>query len=292
MISGFREAKLWHRRRSACCAVAPLILALSISASSAPRAALSPGERAPDFVLKDRDGRTVRYDVSITTPTLFLSLKPNEMYTSPTLGILANIFSKYPQLTRGLNRWIVVSRYQGERDLAFLDGMPLKEWVVLLDPDDVFYKGYKIIATPTITLVGSDHIVAAVHPGYDPSMAQDTRLAIAKVTGAQLPRTVSATPTKPNMTLEMARRLASRGLWDRAIHYYEKAKDEGPLAPEVQLEIAEAYLKMREPEKALEILKGVSPKEVDASRYAKLRKEALDIEKSSAVPTQPPKIYR
>ena len=70
---------------------AHILLLLAISAFSAPQAALSPGDHAPDFQLKNRDGLPIRYDAAFTTPTLFLSVKPDQ--TATALGEVRENFS-------------------------------------------------------------------------------------------------------------------------------------------------------------------------------------------------------
>jgi thioredoxin-like negative regulator of GroEL len=198
----------------------------------------------------------------------------------------------HPGLRNGLNRWIVVSRYDPETDEAFLEHMRNKDWLTLLDPDSTFYVDYKIIATPTVTIAGAAGKVTAVHPGYDPGMIQDVRIELADLLGVTLPKAVSGAIEAPNMNLQMARRLAARGLYQRALSYYEKAAESGPLSPAAQLEIAEVYLKAGKPQEALKILAPLSVEQVDPDRLNALREQAKELQRSDSGELTPPKIYR
>lgn len=273
---------------------AHILLLLALSAFSAPQAALSPGDPAPDVELKTRNGAVVLYNATFTTPTLFLSVKPGDRYNSETLAILAETFARFPKLAEGLQSWIVVSRYKDPADLAFLDSLPIRGWDVLLDPDDSFYRSYKIIATPTITLVNPSHVVAAVHAGYDVAMAQDVRLSVAKLLGVQLPESATGVaPQRPNMTLMLARRLAQRGIWDRALTTFEQARKSGPLPPDAQLEMAECHIELKQPARAIEILEAIPRDKVDADRLDTLMKRARRLaEPGPTEPPQPPVINR
>ncbi len=263
-----------------------------VGAVTTPTAALKPGEPAPPFSLKDLDGITHSYEPGVTSPTLLLSVKPGDRYTTLALNGLHELFTMHPRLRNGLNRWIVVSRYDPETDEAFLKHMRTKEWLTLLDPDSTFYVDYKIIATPTVTITGAAGKVAAVHPGYDPGMIQDVRLELADLLDVALPKAVSGTIEAPNMNLQMARRLAERGLYQRALSYYERAAESGPLSPAVQLEIAEVYVKAGNPEQALKVLAPLSAEQVDPDRLNSLRERAEGLRKSESGELTPPKIYR
>jgi len=277
-------------------AVAPLsisfLLVFSLSMGAAPKAALTPGEKAPDFELRTRRGQMVRYDASVTSPALFLSVKPAERYTSQTLSALNETFEKFPQLGNGLFRWIVVSRIEGEDETLFHNGEWTEGWGVLLDPDDTFYKDYRIIATPTITVVGEDHVVVAVHPGYDTGMVQHVRIALAKLLGVELPQTVTQKAEKPNFNLQLARRMAQRGLWDKALMYFEKAMEQGPLPPEALLELAESQIEVGQAKEALETLDSIPDGSVDPSRIESLKSRAQKLDTRDQEPNQPPKIFR
>ena len=58
---------------------------------------------------------------------------------------------------------------------------------------------------------------------------QTSGAALAKARGITLPEAVTGTPDKPNMTLQVGRRMAARGLWEDALKYYTEAARKIPL---------------------------------------------------------------
>ncbi|MFH0794314.1 MAG: tetratricopeptide repeat protein, partial [bacterium] len=97
---------------------------------------------------------------------------------------------------------------------------------------------------------------------------------------------------KPNFTLQMGRRMAARGLWDKALDYYLKAQTEEPLPAEAQIELAEIYLKLERPDQAIEILNRIPPEGPEAARVAPLMERARELKAAPTTGNKPPKVTR
>ena len=161
---------------------------------------------------------------------------------------------------------------------------------MLFDEDDVAYRGFKMIATPTIILTNAQQVVRAVHAGYDPGMPQDVRRALAEVLGVELPEAASKKAERPNMALQLGRRMAERGLWDRALKYYRKAAEEEALPQAAQIELAEIHLEIGDKGKAATILDNL-PEEIGKSERVGQLRDRLRKTTTSGT-RQPPKVHR
>ena len=291
-MSGVRTARRAWRGLGRLALRLALWAALALPAAGA-RAVIGVGETAPSFTLQGLDGQVHAQDEKTSGNLLLLFIKPEERYTTETLASLDHIFTRIPQLARNLRRWIVVSRIQPGVDLG-----PLKKtlqaspgWNVLLDEDDALYNAYRIIATPTTVLVGSDRRVKATHPGYDPGLEQDVRLALAEQEGGTLPPTATRPAAPPDLQLQMGRRLAALGIYDRALKYYEQALNKGPLPPEVQLELAEVYLGLNRPDQAIQTLQAIPKDSPAAARVGPLLEQANKLKAGHPEATpRPPRI--
>jgi thioredoxin-like negative regulator of GroEL len=130
------------------------------------------------------------------------------------------------------------------------------------------------------------------HPGYDPGMPDDVRRALAKVRKMTLPEAMTGKATKPNMTLQMARRLASRGLWEDALKYYGDAAKQGPLPAETPLEIAAIHLEMSNPDAALGVLNTLPEALKQDERAKALVAKAQAMKNGQTEKTTPPAVNR
>ena len=193
-------------------------IATTLFPAQAALAVLQPGDPAPPFVLKDTQGRSQRLDTSSTSPTLMVFIKPVDRYSIEAIKSLDDLFKRRPELGQGLTRWIVCSRMSAPAEAAAIARTAGTQWTVLLDSDDRIYERYRIIATPTVVLVGRDRTVKAANPGYDPNMENFLHEAIAKVLGLPLPKALPSQMPKSAMSIQMARRMASRGQYERAPH--------------------------------------------------------------------------
>lgn len=249
---------LMSRGRLALAMVASFcLIGALISAATAAQAVLQPGEPAPPIALKTTKGKTYRLDTSTTSPTLILFVKPADRYTSNAIQALDHLFDTRPELAKGLERWIVASRLGATADPLAIEKIANERWPVLLDTDDRVYAKYRIIATPTVVLITPDRMVAAINPGYDYGMESHLRKELAKLLGVEVREEVKAyvaSESSSAMTVQMGRRLASRGLYERAISYYEKFAEEGSLSPEIRMEMAEVYGEIGARDKTVEVL--------------------------------------
>jgi hypothetical protein len=277
-------------------ALASLVWLAAWLPAGAAQAVIQPGEPAPPFTLQDLEGRTQCLDRQTSDVVLLLFVKPDDEHSSAALVDLMRMFERNPTLEAGLRRLMIVSRIGGREiesspTLKFFSSFTSR-WPVLLDRDDRLYRAYKIIATPTIVIVGPDRRAAAVHPGYDPGLIQDVRLELARVLGRELPVAATATPPPPNMHLQLGRRLAERGLWERALSYYRKAAEAGPLPDQARLEIARIYLKLERYEEAISAAGEIGPDSPLAEEAAAVADRARQAQKEEQPPPEPPRVVR
>jgi len=266
--------------------------ALALPAAGA-RAVIDVGETAPAFQLEDVRGRAHALDGQSSVPLVLVFAMPEDLYTSRALADLDAMFARDRALGVGLRRWVIFSRIRSGDTLARIQAVAKAHpaWTVLLDRRDAPYRDYWIVATPTVVLVGPDHKVAATHPGYDPALEQDVRLALARLLGVTLPEAATGTPAPPDMRLQMARRLAERGLYDRALPFYLKIAESGPLPPEAQLELAEVYLGLARLDEARALL-DQAPKEGPlAARAAQIAARVRAIKQGLPDPGRPSKAH-
>ncbi|GAB4321341.1 MAG: hypothetical protein Kow0059_16020 [Candidatus Sumerlaeia bacterium] len=230
-----------------------LIQAVMLWNAPAAEAVIQPGARAPEFSLPiyGRDSAE-RFSVGADAPTtcLLVFVKPGDKHLPAAIAVLNDVLTRYPQLDQRLRRAVILSRFDSDEEISAVAG-GLKagteaalDWPLVLDRDDRLYHGYRIIATPTVVIVGADGRVADVHPGYDTGLENHVRVALGRMLGVEMPAFATATPRKPDMNLQMGRRMAARGLWDKALGYYRKAAAAGPLPPEAQLELAAVHLEL------------------------------------------------
>lgn len=268
-----------------------LLLAL-IAGASAARAGLQAGEDAPLFSKPATTGESFKLDRNSTDTVLLVFTRPDDRFTSDALRALEHVFAAYPPLQKGMRIGIVVSLIDNEGQAAAFRKKVDAQWPVIADSDNELYKSYKIIATPTVVIIGSGRKVAAVHPGYDPSLAEDVRGAIAKTRGMTLPEAMTGPSAKPNMTLQLGRRMAARGLWEDALKYYTDAAKQGPLPAVAQVELAEIHLELNDPGAALAIVNALPAEMKGQERVKKIITRAEAIKSGRSVMPTPPPIKR
>lgn len=266
----------------------PLLFAISILGSSSSAAAvLLPGEQAPPIAVTDGQGNSVSLDIPSTNSLLLVFIKPGDRYTSETLHALDRVLNEYPPLAAKIDPTIIISRSSGAPDGGEVAITVSDRWRILWDAEDRTYRSYKIIATPTVVLVGPDGTVEAVNPGYDTDMSRRMRSAMAHLTGVNIEP--ASRPAPPNLTLQMARRMASRGLWDSALEYYRKSGDS---TSATLVEMALIHLEIEQFAEAEAILNQLRALPGMASQVEALQKQ-IDLKKagSSSAPA-PPKVVR
>jgi len=257
---------------------------------SAAHAALQPGDAAAPLKLSDLRGELRSLDFTTSAPALLVFAKPGDRHTSDVLHAVDDLFQKHPSFKKSLSRWVVLSRLELDRKGAPAEELGASGWPVLLDKTDSAYRAYRIVATPTVVLVGRGGRVEAVNPGYDLGMEGYLRTQIARVTSQSLAPEARKS-SKARMYLQMGRRMAARGLWEQALKHYQQAAEEEPLAPEAELELARIHIEMRQLDRAEEILK----KWKADPRYeqpAALLMSRVNVLKGPPAKPQPPRVTR
>ncbi len=250
-------------------------------------AVIQPGEPAPRLRLPDLAGRQHVIDGSTTDSLLMVFVKPDDHHTSAALAELGKMFTQWPQLGTGVRRLVVLSRVGDQLEPARRALAAHPGWTVLVDREDRAYRDYRMIATPTVVLVGPDRKVVAVHAGYDPGLIQDVRLELARLLGVELPATATGAPPPFSMELQLGRRMAARGLWERALHYYERAAEAGPLPPSARVELAVILIELERLDEAEALLTELGSKAPGAAAAARRLERAR-----AASPPPPPPVSR
>lgn len=270
-------------------ALALLALVLPVSAA---QAVIQPGEPAPLFSKKTLSGAAFNLDRKTSDTVLLIFVKPGDKFTSTALRSLERALDTFPPLVRGMRIAIVISRLDEAEQARALQKQAAPRWPLLADVDDALYHSYRIVATPTIVIVGADRTVAAVHAGYDAGLADGVRTALAKARGMKLPAAMTGPPPKPNMALQMGRRMAARGLWDDALKYYGEAAKQGPLPAVAQLELAEIQVELANADAALTLLEGLPADMKQEERAKKIMTRAQEIKAGRTSKPKPPVIQR
>src|SRR5262245_32893708 len=147
--------------------------------ASGVEAVLKIGDKVPSFTLNSPAGKTYSLDQTSAT-ALLVFVKINDRNTSKALAELQNLLEKNPELAANLRCFIIVTRMTAGQTLPPHLSSIRAPWQLLIDQKDQTYRDYRIIATPSFIIVGSDRIVAGVHAGYDPGTTQDLRMQLAR----------------------------------------------------------------------------------------------------------------
>jgi len=201
-------------------------------------AVLKPGDMAPRVEVRDPKGEAALLGDKTTSHTLLLFVKPKDRYGPAAVRAFDDLAKGRPEFSSSLARFAIVSRLDDPSKLEIPDYIARSSWPVLFDPEDKAYHGFKIIATPTLVLLDPTGKVLEPFPGFDHGTAQRLRLAIAAALEIELTAAERGEVPKPNMLLQLGRRLADRGQPEKALEYYDKAADRDPLPPEALLEKA------------------------------------------------------
>ncbi|MBX3727603.1 MAG: tetratricopeptide repeat protein [Candidatus Sumerlaeia bacterium] len=223
-------------------------------------------------------------DAPTTGPVVLVFLKPGDAHAARIVEDLHALRGRDERLARSSSVVAIISRFPGGGAPA-LPTFP-KDWRVLHDTQDTLYTAYRIIATPSVAVVGSDKRLVGFHPGYGPALAaairRDLMLAIDGA-GAL----VTPTPSRDGMNVQMGRALARRGLWERALGYYRKAAEEGELSAEAQLEMATLHLELGERDDALRLLEALAPAHANLPGIEDLRRRLTE-SVETPLPKPPP----
>ncbi|MCB2153751.1 tetratricopeptide repeat protein [bacterium] len=263
----------------------------SASAGTETLALIKVGMKAPPLLVEGTDGEVDLCDQATTSPLLLLFLKPEDRYAAQTVQAIEDLFTRFPMVREGYRRAVIYSRFTRENKSEIPETMG-PDWPVYRDIDDKAYHDYNIIATPSIVIVDETQHIAAVQPGYDHSMPEWLLTSLAGVLDVQLPEAVTKKPERPNMALQMGRRMAERGLWQRAAKYYAKAAEEQALSTEAQIELAGIHLELGEKAEALAIIDALPEEAKGSDEVAALRQRATKQEPRQEELGAPPKVNR
>ena len=253
---------------------------------------LAVGARAPAFTLRDPDSAQRRLDEG-SSPTLLLFVIAADDRTARGLTAIDRTLALKPDLSKTVRRWIVFPRSARDASVDALTRLAGENWHVLLDSGRKTFADYGVVGGPTAFVLDAAGTVRLVHRGYDLEMASDVRRVLGRIAPAPASAEQRAEPLpRASLTLQLARRLAERGLWEKALeHYLEVRRQEG-LSPEEQTELAEVYLKLLRLEDATRILEQLREHPAAAKRAAELLEQVEEIRTGPAEPPPPPAVTR
>jgi tetratricopeptide (TPR) repeat protein len=282
---------LWffQRGKPLALALAAWMCCATLSAATAAEAALKAGEDAPALRLRDWKGELHSIDRQTSATLLLVFCAPDDRYSEKAFEALSHMSARHPGIVKDVRRAVVVPGLEGSNGLISTVKKAGESWLLLRDEDGKAFGDFKIVVTPTAMVVGADGKVKFVNPGYDLAMEDRVRKALALEEGAALPSAASSKPAKPDMDLQMGRRMAARGLWDSALAFYKKVEGRGELTLDSQMELAEIYIELERPEEALAILSRVDSA---ASRRDDLIGRARKLQSGAQEPAAPPKVVR
>ncbi len=269
----------------------------SRSDSDAPKTAesvsvsLKEGQAAPALSLSDVKGAGFGLSDS-TSPTLLLFLKPTDAFLTRSVDNINQIFVQYPELKKGLRLWAVLPALTPNPSVELTQARAGAGWTVLLDREGKGFPAYHAIATPKAVLVDTDKRMRLVIPGYDIEMANTIRKALGAMAG--LPEIQPAPPhlSEAQLTLQLAKRLRARGLWESAWAYYEEARKAQELPLDAEVERAEVLLEMKRPDDAIAILRAIQVTPQVEERVIGLLKRAAEIKSGMLGAAKPPAVTR
>ncbi len=237
-----------------------------------PRQGLKPGDPAP-LAIKVRELLAGDPPAEMpSAPVIMLFIKKLDSYSPVLLEELRVWEERQPDLLAKAEVLVVHTRNHITEPYD-RTAWP-ERWKLHKDVDDSFYLGYRIIATPSVAVVGKDDRLLGFHPGYNPGLLQSIQQDLVRELHGREALRTAAPPSNPE--LQMGRRLAERGLWERALPYYRSASKKASLSPTDRLELARILVELRQPEEALRILAEL--KDVPGSDELRERALKLDAE--------------
>ncbi len=227
---------------------AALVVVLSLTADA--MGTVTPGEPAPMLEALQQEAGISVENGEMPGPLVLVFAKRDDAHSERFVLQLRGLQERGPELFQESNGVVVLSREEVPN--SFDEGALPDDWVLIIDTDDAYYTGYGIVATPTAVVISSDGTVIGYHPGYSPGLVRAVQLdLLQELRGRDVVRTPAP---QVSMQVQLGRRLAERGLWERALPYYRNAEEEGPLPEEVLVEKADVLVQVGEEEEAMEIM--------------------------------------
>lgn len=242
-------------------AMLPMVLLAGVSGADTTLV----GQQAPRFGDIQKLLSEAREDAPTTGPVILLFTRENDSHSRRALEQLTTLKKRNGDLFRQAHV-VVFQSLMGRQSPLLRDEIP-EGFVYHADEGDRLLSEYRVIATPTAFVLSESGKVLGFHPGYSPGLA----LAIQRDLLLEIQgRTEVRTPAPP-MSSEhvMARRLAERGMKERALVYYRQAAEREDATPEILLEMTRLLVELEEWEQALEVLENLG----DEEEAVRLRQE-------------------
>lgn len=226
------------------------ILLMCLHSVRAEAVSFEVGDPAPMFEKVLEYIHAEKEDESTTGPVLMIFVKDDDNYSGRAIEELKRLAERNKELFEETRVLIVRSR-------ILANGTPERfeipeSWTLARDNADSLYAAYGIIATPTAVVASNEGKILGFHAGYSAGLMRVIqRELLLELRGAEALRTP---PPPPNLELQVGRRLAQRGLWERALPYYRQAAEKEPLDAQSLLEMARILVEMEQIEEALAIL--------------------------------------
>lgn len=266
-------------------------LVLTIMLAPGASAALGVGKLAPMMELPDLKGETHSFAEFTSKPMVLVFVKPEDRYSSVTLGAIEGMYARRAELTKNVPHLVVISRLRGKMIPAeLISFLEEHNWRIFVDEADKAYRAYEIIATPTVLLIDQNGRVVLGSAGYDVGLVRDLRENLGRIQGLANPH-MNSRGEKPNMALQMGRRMAERGLWDKAKLYYDKVREDGALAPKAQVEYVVILIEAGLWKEAGTELDAMAVDAESAAEVARLR-ALLESGRSDTSTPAPPRVNR
>lgn len=242
----------------------------------------APSLKAPGVVV------TAPGDSSTSGAMTLIFSKPDDAHTKDAVEAIQELHQRHTHVRDGSQTVVITSRVKTTPGSTTVTIPPT--WRQLSDTQDTLYAAYHIIATPTLVIVDADNKIVGIHPGYSAALAGAVRRdLLAAIDGPESLN--AATPTPGIMDIQMARALAKRRLYDRALKYYRSAAAAAPMPCDIALEEVAIHLELRQPAEALALLKNMGPDSTCAAKVEEMRKRAEAM--TAAAPTnalKPPQV--
>jgi len=220
------------------------------------------GDKMPEFSLQDPSSATFSYTHERARPLAVVVLQTRQQRMERMVADIEAVVEKLR--TEGVV-FDCVGVLSGPGDTAHLqsrDEEARARFPLLLDPEFALWSKLGVVAAPTAVVVGPDHEVTWVKPGYGYDFIPNLQAQLAKVAGlssaSDEPVRVetlqnSSSQARQKRHLLMARALAKKGKLEPAIRELRSLQELDPNSLEVALELGEYLCRAGQNEAALEV---------------------------------------